>query len=54
MVDKEQVLEAAAQIQPKRLMGARWAWPKRELEMQRDLLRSAPENGIDLDRLRTR
>ena len=52
VVDKEQVLEAAAQIQPKRLMGARWAWPKRELEMQRDLLRSAPENGIDLDRLR--
>ena len=52
VVDKEQVLEAAAQIQPKRLMGGRWAWPKRELEIQRDLLRSAPENGIDLDRLR--
>ena len=52
VVDKEQVLEAAAQIQPKRLMGGRWAWPKRELEIQRDLLRSAPENRIDLDRLR--
>ena len=51
-VDKEQVLEAAARIQPKRLMGGRWAWPKRELEIQRDLLRSAPENGIDLDGLR--
>ena len=52
VVDKEQVLEAAAQIQPKRLMGGRWAWPTRELEIQRDLLRSAPENGIDLDGLR--
>ena len=51
-VDKEQVLEAAARIQPRRLMDGRWAWPKRELEIQRDLLRSAPENGIDLDGLR--
>ena len=33
-------------------MDGRWAWPKRELEIQRELLRSAPENGIDLDRLR--
>jgi hypothetical protein len=51
-VDKEQMLEAAARIQPRRLMGGNWAWPKRELEIQRDLLRSAPENGIDLDGLR--
>jgi hypothetical protein len=51
-VDKEKMLEAAARIQPKRLMGGSWAWPKRELEIQRDLLRSAPENGIDLDGLR--
>jgi hypothetical protein len=51
-VDKEQVLEAAARIQPRRLMDGRWAWPKREREIQRDLLRSAPENGIDLDGLR--
>ena len=56
VVDKEQVLETAALIsrRPKRLMDGRWAWPKRELEIQRELLRSAPENGIDLDRLRTR
>ena len=54
VVDKEQVLETAALIsrRPKRLMDGRWAWPKRELEIQRELLRSAPENGIDLDRLR--
>jgi hypothetical protein len=53
-IDKEKVLETAALIsrRPKRLMDGRWAWPKRELEIQRDLLRSAPENGIDLDRLR--
>ena len=54
VVDKEQVLETAALIsrRPKWLMDGRWAWPKRELEIQRELLRSAPENGIDLDRLR--
>jgi hypothetical protein len=51
-VDKEKALEAATCIYPKRLMGGRWAWPTRELEIQRDPLRSAPENSIDLDGLR--
>jgi hypothetical protein len=51
-VDKDQVLEAAARIQPRRLMDGKWVWPKRELEIQLDLLRSAPENRIDLDGLR--
>ena len=62
-VDKEAALEAAshvltttdengAPIHRKPLMDGRQPWPKRELEIQRELLRSAPENGIDLDRLR--
>jgi len=61
-VDKEAALEAAshvltttdengAPIHRKPLMDGRQPWPKRELEIQRELLRSAPENGINLDRL---
>ncbi len=49
---RQQHLEAASRINPRRLMDGRWAWPKGELEIQRDLLRSAPENGIDIDALR--
>ena len=62
-MDKEAALEAAthvltttdqngAPIHRKPLKDGRQPWPKRELEIQRELLRSAPENGIDLDRLR--
>jgi hypothetical protein len=49
---KEQILEDASRINPRRLMNGRWAWPKRELEIQRELLRSAPEHAIDIDALR--
>jgi hypothetical protein len=49
---KEQILDDASRINPRRLMDGRWAWPKRELEIQRELLKSAPENRIDLERLR--
>lgn len=49
---REQNIEASARINPRRLMDGRWAWPKGELEIQRDLLRSAPENQIDIDELR--
>lgn len=49
---KEQILDDASRINPRRLMDGRWAWPKRELEIQRELLKSAPEEGIDVDELR--
>jgi hypothetical protein len=51
-VDKEKALEAASRIQPRRLMDGRWAWPKRELEIQRELLASAPHDRIDVVALR--
>jgi hypothetical protein len=49
---QEEYLEAASRIAPRRLMHGRWAWPKGELEIQRDLLLSAPPHGIDQIKLR--
>ena len=42
----EEIMEAASRIQPGRLMHGRWAWPKRELEIQRDLQLSAPSTAL--------
>jgi hypothetical protein len=64
---KEQIMDDATRINPgptpdrrikirnqwRFVPGAgRWTWPKRELEIQRELLRSAPEDGIDINELR--
>ncbi len=48
----EQIIDGASRINPRRLMDGRWAWPKREREIQQELLRSAPEDGIDIGALR--
>jgi hypothetical protein len=64
---REQILDDASRVNPTRAPDSRvkigdrwrfvpgagkWAWPKSELAIQRELLRSAPEDGIDIDALR--
>ncbi|MBR0880979.1 hypothetical protein JQ608_28175 [Bradyrhizobium liaoningense] len=49
----DEIVDAASHINPTRLMDGRWAWPKGELAIQRDLLRSAPEDGINIKGLRS-
>lgn len=46
---KEQILEDASRINPRRLMNGRWAWPSL-LAIERE--RIPPENSIDTDALR--
>jgi hypothetical protein len=48
----QQIIDAASNISPRRLMDGKWAWPSRELDIQRKLLKSAPEDAIDIDALR--
>jgi hypothetical protein len=49
---KEEIMDNASRINPKRLMDGKWAWPSRELDIQRKLLRDAPKNSIDIGELR--
>ena len=48
----DEIMTAASKINPQRLMDGRWAWPKREHKIQEMLLESAPEDGINKDKLR--
>ena len=47
---KEQIMADASRINPTPLMNGRWAWPKSQLAIERDLV--PPEDGIDADALR--
>jgi hypothetical protein len=45
--DPGEMLDSASKVRPVRLMDGKWAWPSSELEIQRRLLKSAPEDAID-------
>lgn len=50
--DSDEVLASASKVRPLRLMDGKWAWPSSELDIQRRLLKSAPEDAIDPVRMR--
>jgi hypothetical protein len=48
----EQIIEATSRINPRRLMGGRWAWPKSDETLMREYADRAPNDAIDPDKLR--
>ncbi len=49
---RQQNIEAASRINPRRLMGNRWSWPKSAAAMMREYADRAPEDSIDTEKLR--